>query len=501
MNKNITIVIVDCVEPEKADKVLDYCAEQFNCKKKILFTHQKTGINSIKISKIESIIQYNEFILKELYKYIDTEFCLVVQTDGFILNPNQWTDEFLQYDYIGAPLSDYPIWIAIQPDEFKSSLQAGGFTNHRWPMNGGFSLRSKTLLELTARCPIPIDSFAEDMYISLYFRSWFEDQGMKFPSKSFAYTFSHENPIIDHSFNFDDCFGFHGKFSPKQQELLKIPENSNSGINRYLKHCISINPAVSLARYLKLWFKEKVLGLQRYDDIYEFYIESIKSTSKVQKRYGEIDLIIFHNSSDLFLLENIVSYARKNIRHTIKNCFIISDNHNELFEFCTKHNCTAIDNQNKKYHDLNRLSTLGKNEYFCVIQDNTIIIKDISLFIKKVNTVFFDIEKGKNIPPQIIPLFRLKDQLPISFNSSVLSFNKKKVASFLAKFESELSCNDLDFKTQIELFYSYELQNNQHSYKLKYLFQHQRNWIGQADFFIDLYEPSVTKIITFRYIN
>jgi hypothetical protein len=33
----------------------------------------------------------------------DTEFAILVHEDGFIVNPECWSDEFLKYDYIGAP--------------------------------------------------------------------------------------------------------------------------------------------------------------------------------------------------------------------------------------------------------------------------------------------------------------------------------------------------------------------------------------------------------------
>ena len=65
-------------------------------------------------------------MLKELGAHIQTDYALVVQWDGFVIDGNAWADEFWNYDYIGA----------------------------RWPHvagpyrvgNGGFSLRSKKLL-------------------------------------------------------------------------------------------------------------------------------------------------------------------------------------------------------------------------------------------------------------------------------------------------------------------------------------------------------------------
>ncbi len=42
-------------------------------------------------------------MIKRINSYVATPFALVIQYDGFILNPDAWRDEFLDYDYIGAP--------------------------------------------------------------------------------------------------------------------------------------------------------------------------------------------------------------------------------------------------------------------------------------------------------------------------------------------------------------------------------------------------------------
>jgi len=66
-------------------------------------------------------------MLTRAYEFIDTEFCLVVQRDGFILNPGKWDNEWLRLDYI-APL----------------------FMQYDIVGSGGFSLRSKRMMETIA---------------------------------------------------------------------------------------------------------------------------------------------------------------------------------------------------------------------------------------------------------------------------------------------------------------------------------------------------------------
>lgn len=83
-------------------------------------------------------------MIKELNKYIETSYVLIIQYDGFILNPDAWTDEFLEYDYIGAPW-----W-------YTDDCNVG---------NGGFSLRSKKLLEILANDDSILETHPEDHHI------------------------------------------------------------------------------------------------------------------------------------------------------------------------------------------------------------------------------------------------------------------------------------------------------------------------------------------------
>ena len=50
-----------------------------------------------KIPKFSDIIDFNNFTL-DLNNYVVSEFALLIQHDGHIVNPSQWKDEFLNYD-------------------------------------------------------------------------------------------------------------------------------------------------------------------------------------------------------------------------------------------------------------------------------------------------------------------------------------------------------------------------------------------------------------------
>ena len=496
LKKSITIVIIDCLEPENAAKILLYCAKKWKVKNRILFSHCSISVKGItvqQIPQIDSIKKYNEFILRELYKYIDTEYCLVMQTDGFILNPKKWTNSFLQYDFIGAPLPDYPIWILHQLNIYKQAIK--NCDENRWPLNGGFSLRSKKLLELTAQCPYPIEDLAEDMYISLYNRSWFEDQGIKFPSREIAYSFSRENPIMNHDFHFDDCFGFHGKFSPKQQECIKRPFINQTLLNPIKKKIFNIHQSFSLAYYIKLVLKNTFQNSLIEDEIIDFYIESKYKTSRDKHKIGNFDLVIIQNTTDFQLLDTIIQQAQKNILHNYTNCYIVTKNRELINDICVKHKCIPITIINDDTSILlDSLLKINSNR-ICVIFDNSIIIKPIQLFKKQKNIIFLKNDVSNSIFTNIAQLMQLKIFKTISIDSSITVVNPKLLQLFLNKYKTILQQNHVDCKTSFELFNLFITNNYPRFYKFEYLFPQQLLWNENPDFLIASLTSSLTKII------
>lgn len=157
---------------------------------------------------ITHIDEYSKYVLYELHQHVDKEYCLLIQDHAFIINPSAWTDEFFDYDYIGAP------W----PYQENSYLTP--FGEHIRVGNGGFSFRSKKLLEVPLKRNIPFDctfgdfykhfnanNFAEDGNICVHNRHMFIEEGCKFPPVEIAARFSYETPVPE---NFGIVpFGFH----------------------------------------------------------------------------------------------------------------------------------------------------------------------------------------------------------------------------------------------------------------------------------------------------
>jgi hypothetical protein len=133
---------------------------------------------------------YQVFVLKKLPLIVKAPFVLLIQWDGYVLDPTCWLPEFRQYDYIGAKWA----W-------HKDGLTVG---------NGGFSLRSQKLLEAVALPRFEISKIInEDDYICRVHRSVLESEyGIRFAPETIADRFSYERSVPNRP-----TFGFHGFFN------------------------------------------------------------------------------------------------------------------------------------------------------------------------------------------------------------------------------------------------------------------------------------------------
>ena len=148
--------------------------------------------------------EFNKTMIEDLHKHFETTHCLFVQADSFVVNHKLWKDEFLKYDYIGAPWSDELV--------INENLVLNVKKN---PVgNGGFSLRSHKLLRATAK--IDYDSLkfplkSEDVVVCHYLYDKMIEEGIKFAPPKLASQFSIENVNNLYGQNLDSVFGFHGK--------------------------------------------------------------------------------------------------------------------------------------------------------------------------------------------------------------------------------------------------------------------------------------------------
>jgi hypothetical protein len=212
--KNVTLVLMSSVDIERSIMALIESSRsiKYNSIKFISHLRPQSLPENIQFSYIDPIKDINEYSYNMIYKlsnYIDTDFALVCQSDGYVVNPDSWKSDFLEYDFIGAPF-------ALPNDSFSYRDIYGNIFRVG---NGGFSLRSKKLIDLPNKLNLewkPFHGFYnEDGFICAMNRHIYEENGCKFAPIDVAKYFSHEAEIPE--IEGIKPFGFHGKCSKNRK--------------------------------------------------------------------------------------------------------------------------------------------------------------------------------------------------------------------------------------------------------------------------------------------
>lgn len=207
--KNVTLVCLDCVNYGEAISAIRKSLFQVDFAK-ALFLTDITAYNPnfpfeiVKIPKISSKEEYSQFVIKELYKYVDTDYVLLIQHDGYVLNGESWDEDFLKYDFLGAP------WL---------------YTDKKNVGNGGFSLRSRKLLTVLGTDDFIEATDPEDQAIGRLYRDYLiKTHGISFAPEDLADKFSFElrEPICK-------TFGFHGNFHQPYRETVVVKRTGALG--------------------------------------------------------------------------------------------------------------------------------------------------------------------------------------------------------------------------------------------------------------------------------
>jgi hypothetical protein len=188
--KDITLVAIEFQWYELTQYAIVRSLENIDAKEVVIISDREIlpGAKHIICDPVANISEYANIMLKGTAEHVNTSHALYVQWDGIANDKTQWTDDFLKYDYIGA------VW----PGE-RENYNVG---------NGGFSLRSKKLLDacqdatvtLTPQVPV-----AEDRIIGYTKRDYLSSTyDIKYAPTELARQFSFE--IGEHV----PSFGFHG---------------------------------------------------------------------------------------------------------------------------------------------------------------------------------------------------------------------------------------------------------------------------------------------------
>ena len=184
---SVSLVAVDCAHAPNTVRAMKHCLEQARFANGFLFSDRDielpATIEQIPIPRLASLEAYSDFMIRclPLYRERFAEHILVVQYDGFIVDAGAWSSDFLNYDYVGACWADGCVG------------------------NGGFSLRSRRLLDVLAGERRMITrTHPEDEVIGRLHRTILEAHGIKYAPAELASRFSVEDGPYRSS------FGFHG---------------------------------------------------------------------------------------------------------------------------------------------------------------------------------------------------------------------------------------------------------------------------------------------------
>lgn len=239
----VTVACIDTANHALALRALEQSRRGLRFERTLLLTdalpagvHAPADVDIVGIRRLASRDDYSRFVLKSLLPHIGTPHVLLIQWDGYVVNPSAFDTAFLDCDYLGAKW----FW-------YDDSMRVG---------NGGFSLRSRKLLE-ALQDPRVILGDAEDTTICRTFRPQLEaDYGIRFGSEALADRFAFEA-----AYPSGMPFGFHGLYNfcrvMPSAELAALTAQFSDAIARslqlgqLLRNCIALgqwDAAAALAR-------------------------------------------------------------------------------------------------------------------------------------------------------------------------------------------------------------------------------------------------------------
>ena len=204
--KNVTLAALTSVNVYETVKAMQYSMRGIDFGDAVLITDQKpfylpSSIRFSQTTRLNTIDDYSMKCIYELKDHIRTDFVLIVHYDGYVVHPEKWSEEFLQYDYIGAPWPEKEHFL----DPEGKMCRVGN----------GVSLRSRRILELPSELGLSLEAtkdtsghvLNEDNFLCVLHHKILEENGIRFAPLELAAAFGREKTIPE---NEDlDPFLFH----------------------------------------------------------------------------------------------------------------------------------------------------------------------------------------------------------------------------------------------------------------------------------------------------
>lgn len=207
---HVTLVLIETREHDLALMALEDCERRAEFGDVLVFTDLPTQfIRGDR--RVEAVDDWPDKLgwskqFWSLGPYLRTSHVLGIQWDSWIVDPEMWRDEYLDYDYIGSPW-----W-------YEDGMNVG---------NGGFSLRSTALLRYVHknrdRFPCVVHS-DDDLYCRKY-RPALEAAGFQWAPEPLAKDFAFECvPPKGATFGFHATFNFDYGCRDDESRLLQRAE-------------------------------------------------------------------------------------------------------------------------------------------------------------------------------------------------------------------------------------------------------------------------------------
>jgi hypothetical protein len=191
---DVTLVVIDTAYHQLTEMAVNDTLSHVSFEDILVFSDRPLDVPAATIPcQITSMEDVQQFMWYGVYPRLQTNLALYIQWDGWVTSPEFWQEDFRQFDWIGA------LWPWHPPGK-----RVG---------NGGFSLRSRKLLEIlnAQRTKFPLAPVAgqtvyyEDQLVCLHYSDQLAaEYGIKFADETTASAFSTE-----HDAN-PSAFGFHG---------------------------------------------------------------------------------------------------------------------------------------------------------------------------------------------------------------------------------------------------------------------------------------------------
>jgi hypothetical protein len=192
----VSLVLMETRAHRLARLAVEDCLRHVDFGDVVIFSDQFNelrfpGAHLVLVQDFPSKLEWCKALWHIVPLFVRTTHALLIQWDSWVLDPAMWRDDWLQYDYIGAPWG----W----PD----ALNVG---------NSGFSIRSRRLMDVLRENEetYPVITDGEDELLCRRYRPSLEGRGLRWApveeAQAFAFERMRPGPESKH-------FGFHGIYN------------------------------------------------------------------------------------------------------------------------------------------------------------------------------------------------------------------------------------------------------------------------------------------------